>query len=138
MPAERIKPFHIGAWKIFACDEDGFDVTHADESYHCTTLEEAVRLAQGSPRDTLPDRPDSYAGQVKDRGEGKSWRTLGTAPSGRYAGWLLAGAMQRRGFHYGEIGGERGHIADMVAGEILTAEDGTEFRVVNLHLDAGE
>lgn len=82
--------------------------------------------------------PTSYAGQIKDRGEGKSWRALGTANEPYEAGQKLADEMQRHGLRYSEIGGESGHIADMVNGEELSADDGTLFRVVDLSEEQGK
>jgi hypothetical protein len=50
-----IQPFRIGGWKITSCDENGYDILHADERYHYSDLGDAVASAQQSPREPDPD-----------------------------------------------------------------------------------
>lgn len=45
------------------------------------------------------------------------------------AAWAMRYDMERHGLRYGEMGGEHGHIADLAAGHVLTADDHTEFSV---------
>jgi hypothetical protein len=79
------------------------------------------------------DNPATHApahwAQIKDRHEGAGWRTVGTSDeSGHDAAWgVLTDDMQRRDFRYGELAA---HIADMENGDVLSADDGTEYRLL--------
>jgi hypothetical protein len=79
------------------------------------------------------DNPATHApahwAQIKDRHEGAGWRTVGTSDkSGHDAAWgALTDDMQRRDFRYGELAA---HIADMENGDVLSADDGTEYRLL--------
>jgi hypothetical protein len=77
------------------------------------------------------------AGQARYSGD-LSWRTFGTNSNAYDAGMTLAEEMQRHGLRYGEIGGESGHIADMINGEVLSADDGTEFRIIDISGEQGK
>ncbi len=77
---------------------------------------------------TNNDKATSFWAQVKDAREGSSWRTVKTADLVHEASWgPLTDEMQRRGLRYGELAD---HLADMVNGAELTAEDGTAFRIL--------
>ncbi|MFE9525164.1 hypothetical protein [Streptomyces sp. NPDC006631] len=78
---------------------------------------------------TAPLDTTSFQAQIQDRRDGALWRTVGTSEkSGHDAAWgRLTDEMQRKGLRYSELSA---HIADMEAGEELTAEDGTGFRIV--------
>jgi hypothetical protein len=71
----------------------------------------------------------SFWAQVRDNHEGSGWRTVGTSEQSAHdAAWgSLADEMQRRGLRYSEL---TDHIADMERGEELSAEDGTQFRIL--------
>lgn len=75
------------------------------------------------------DAVTSYSAQVRDNHDGALWRTVGasrwTAQDAAWGG--LTNEMQRKGLRYSELSA---HIADMEAGEELTAEDGSGFRIV--------
>jgi hypothetical protein len=90
-----------------------------------TLFEDAKRWYLDNPATTAP----AHWAQIKDRHEGAGWRTVGTSEkSGHDAAWgTLTDDMQRRGLRYGELAA---HIADMENGDVLTAEDGTEYRIL--------
>jgi hypothetical protein len=74
------------------------------------------------------EKATSYWAQIKDRHEGAAWRTVRTANSAHEASWgALTDDMQHRGLRYGELAG---HIDDMANSEVLTAEDGTQYRIL--------
>lgn len=77
----------------------------------------------------MTQQSSTFAAQTMTPRRGE-WITVGTDEDAYRAGWKMAGEMQDHGLRYGEIGGEHGHIADMVAGEVLTAEDGAQFRII--------
>jgi hypothetical protein len=88
-------------------------------------IHEAKRWYLDNPATTAP----AYWAQIKDRHEGAGWRTVGTSDeSGHEAAWgAMTGDMQRRGLRYGELAA---HIADLENGDVLSAEDGTEYRIL--------
>lgn len=68
-----------------------------------------------------------FLAQIKDV-HADEWRTLRAGQQDYETAWDgLAEPMQRHGLRYGELAG---HIADMIKGDVLSAEDGTEFRLV--------
>jgi hypothetical protein len=79
--------------------------------------------------DNSTDKATSFWAQIKDSHEGAGWRTVGTSDkSGHDAAWgALTDDMQRRHLRYGELAA---HIADMENGDVLSAEDGTEYRIL--------
>ncbi|MDX3260769.1 hypothetical protein PV336_16230 [Streptomyces sp. MI02-2A] len=70
-------------------------------------------------------RENRYAAQL--RAKGAAWKTLGATEGPAGAAHLLGDEMQRHGFRFSELSA---HREDLVAGHILTADDGYEFRVV--------
>jgi hypothetical protein len=79
--------------------------------------------------DNSTDKATSFWAQIKDNHEGAGWRTVGTSDeSGHEAAWgAMTGDMQRRGLRYGELAA---HITDLENGDVLSAEDGTEYRIL--------
>uniref|UniRef100_A0AAU3I6N3 Uncharacterized protein n=1 Tax=Streptomyces sp. NBC_01393 TaxID=2903851 RepID=A0AAU3I6N3_9ACTN len=75
------------------------------------------------------DKATSHWAQIKGNYGGATWRTVGTSVrSGHDAAWgTQVLDMQRRGLRYSELSG---HIADMENGAVLSAEDGTEYRIL--------
>lgn len=88
-------------------------------------FESAKRWYLDNPATSAP----AHWAQIKDNHEGAGWRTVGTSEkSGHDAAWgTLTDDMQRRGLRYGELAA---HIADMENGDVLSAEDGTEYRIL--------
>jgi hypothetical protein len=90
-----------------------------------TLFQDAKRWYLDNPATVAP----AHWAQIKDRHEGAGWRTVGTSEkSGHDAAWgTLTNDMQHRDFRYGELAA---HIADMENGDVLSAEDGTEYRIL--------
>jgi hypothetical protein len=88
-------------------------------------FQDAKRWYLDNPATTAP----AHWAQIKDNHEGAGWRTVGASEkSGHDAAWgTLTEDMQRRGLRHGELAA---HIADMENGDVLTAEDGTEYRIL--------
>jgi hypothetical protein len=92
----------------------------------------ATRAFQITFAEKLEDAAPSPAGFVAQyRVKGGEWVTAKTGGQDWETAWDgLADEMQRRGLRYGELGGEHGFIRDVINGEPVTAEDGTEFRLL--------
>jgi hypothetical protein len=86
------------------------------------------KVNRPAPEVGYADAATSYWAQIKDAHESSLWRTVQTSENGRDAAWgALTNEMETRGLRYSELAG---HIDDMLRGEVLTAEDGTGFRIL--------
>lgn len=56
----------------------------------------------------------------------KPWHTHGWSERRSDAACFLDEKLQEAGFHYSELDA---HLADLAAGHVLTADNGTQFRV---------
>lgn len=116
------------AWKIVRTLHYDDASTKTENAGFFGTKERALdALTIGGP--TWTTLSDVYTAQIKDRREGAPWRTVKTSDTGWNAAWgELTDEMQRRGLRYSELSA---HIADMTNGDTLSAEDGTEFRILS-------
>ncbi|MFE7447798.1 hypothetical protein ACFU7X_45885 [Streptomyces chartreusis] len=103
------------------------DLMHlADVDGHPGGAARAARHALRDYMDETPTMPPVYVAQMRPKGG--DWITVGEGDDSvdlRDVANLLWRQLQKHGFRTGEIAL---HIDDIVRGDVLTAENGTEFR----------
>lgn len=71
-------------------------------------------------------REAQHIAQIRDRKD-RPWGSLGKSLDAAEVAHRLDELMQKHGFYFSEL---HAHREDLVAGHVLTADDGYEFRVV--------
>jgi len=85
-------------------------------------------MNEPAPRSFTAYTQSSGQRQRDDRlfADGTVWKAIGSANTASAAAQLLRGEMERHGLRCSELSG---HCADLAAGHVLTADDGTGFMV---------
>ncbi|THA65400.1 hypothetical protein E6R60_33345 [Streptomyces sp. A0642] len=135
------------AWELYGTEHgDGVenpiedliaDLLHlADTDEHPGGAAGVLTRAVGSYAAEIPSWPTTevevdaeaaghYVAQA--RGAGGDWFAVGCGDDPRTVAELLWTAMQLAGFRFSEL---HAHTEDLIAGHILTSDDGCEFRVI--------